>query len=771
MHRSPFLSPKRIVGFCLLLAIALFALPTQHGFSQEPAPAESDSNSKKEESAPQTKSEQTSSKPVADTESPSVQDPSSGDKDSQKEGTTTNPVAEGQGDQTSSSLNEKKGDESDSPVPPRRRRELRPLVLGDIEGESGPRGIGHMEASVDAGALEEQVKAENLKAGGAGTKSDSSGKGKVGYYPLLVLAIGIVLVLVLMIPLKVNAFLALIASALVVSFLAPGSISEKVDRVAAAFGSASGNIAIVIALAAVIGKCMLDSGAADKVVRSFLQVFGEKRASTALMGSGYVLAIPVFFDTVFYLLVPLARSLYRKTNRRYLLYLMAIAAGGAATHTLVPPTPGPLLVANNLGIDLGTMIVVGMIVALPASFAGLALGGYIDRKLNIPMRPLGPQAIEEHAVIPDDELPPLFESLIPVILPVLLISISTVAIAMADAENAAQLRPGQVNWFAFLDVVKQQKDSDKPTPTSILLAHPKLSKESRVLLENATEIGSESEATLLNDFNEILKDKEFYKEEAFVQYLLPPNAKKKVSGDKTRMKQADAVRMNREIWEVAFNDNASGRQTIEKHVWDTPKRQIADWTLVFGNANFALLLSTVAAILTLMRYRDLNRSQITLAIEEALMSAGVIILITAGGAAFGDMLQKAEIGKSIQEIFASTGNQKFSGVTVLFLAYVIAAVLKIAQGSSTVAMIIASAMMGAMIAGTDLGFHPVYLATTIGGGSLFGSWMNDSGFWIVAKMGGLTESETLRSWTLVLVALSVTTLLISVALAILVPMA
>src|SRR5207245_1833612 len=78
-----------------------------------------------------------------------------------------------------------------------------------------------------------------------------------------------------------------------------------------------------------------------------------------------------FFDTVFYLLVPLARSMYGRTNRNYLKYLLAIAAGAGATHTLVPPTPGPLAIAGTLGVDLGTMVLVGIVVALPAARVGV----------------------------------------------------------------------------------------------------------------------------------------------------------------------------------------------------------------------------------------------------------------------------------------------------------------------------------------------------------------------------------------------------------------
>ena len=117
---------------------------------------------------------------------------------------------------------------------------------------------------------------------------------------------------------------------------------------AVAFGESAGKIGIVIALAAVIGKCMLDSGAADRIVRGFLRLFGQNgMPRLALMGSGFFLAIPVFFDTVFYLLVPLARSLHRRTGVNYLLYVLAIGVGGAITHTLVPPTPGPLSWRRN----------------------------------------------------------------------------------------------------------------------------------------------------------------------------------------------------------------------------------------------------------------------------------------------------------------------------------------------------------------------------------------------------------------------------------------
>jgi GntP family gluconate:H+ symporter len=137
--------------------------------------------------------------------------------------------------------------------------------------------------------------------------------------PILILIIGVIVVIGMIIGLRVNAFIALITAAILISLLSPGELPAKVVRVAEAFGDVVGTIGIVIALAAVIGKCLMDSGAADRIVRSFLKLLGEKRASWALMGSGFVLSIPVFYDTVFYLLVPLARSMCRRTKKDYLL--------------------------------------------------------------------------------------------------------------------------------------------------------------------------------------------------------------------------------------------------------------------------------------------------------------------------------------------------------------------------------------------------------------------------------------------------------------------
>jgi GntP family gluconate:H+ symporter len=193
---------------------------------------------------------------------------------------------------------------------------------------------------------------------------------------------------------------------------------------------------------------------------------------------------------------------------------------------------------------------------------------------------------------------------------------------------------------------------------------------------------------------------------------------------------------------------------------------------VFGNANFALLLSTIVALWMLAKQRGLAPSELAQVVENSLMGGGVIILITAAGFAFGAMLKAAEVGAAIESMFAVGG----SGFVLLGVGFCLAMVLKIAQGSSTAAMIVGSAMMAAILEGSGrppaelLGFHPVYLATAIGGGSLVGSWMNDSGFWIFAKMGGLTEVEALKSWTPMLAVLGTVSFLVTLLLARVMPL-
>src|SRR5688572_6446658 len=456
-------------------------------------------------------------------------------------------------------------------------------------------------------------------------------------HPVIVVLIGMTVVIGAIVLLRMNAFLALIGAAIVVSLLAPGDAAIKITRVAEGFGRTAASIAIVIALAAVIGQAMMDSGAADRIVDGFLSLLGEKRGAAALGATGFTLSIPVFFDTVFFLLVPLARSMYGRTGREYLKYVMAIAGGAAATHTLVPPTPGPLAVATALGVDLGTMMLVGLLVAVPAASAGFVFAGWSDRRT-----PLHPPAAETAVDVESTRRvvtrPSLLSSILPIALPVLLISSNTIALSLAGPA-----------------------DTRDPFWSSV----------------------------------------------------------------------------------TAF-------------------------TGIVGNPNAALMLAAGVAIWLYVRQRAATREDVARMTEQALMSAGMIILITAAGGAFGATLQAAQIGPAIQTLFASDGG---SALVMLSLGFGIASLMKIAQGSSTVAMITTAAMMGAMLQSSpSLPFHPVYIATAISAGSLVGTWMNDSGFWVFSKMGGVSEVQTLRTWTPLAAIVGVTAMATTLALSFLMPL-
>lgn len=452
--------------------------------------------------------------------------------------------------------------------------------------------------------------------------------------PIVILLIGVVVIIGMILALRINAFIALITSAIIVSLLSPGAATEKITRVAEAFGRSAGGIGIVIAMAAVIGKCLMDSGAADRIVRSFTKAIGQERAPFALMTSGFVLSVPVFFDTVFYLLIPLARSLWRTKRKNYVLYILAMVAGGGVTHSMVPPTPGPLAIADNLGVDLGVMMLVGSLIAIPMSVVGLGVSWLLNRWQPIEMRPY--PGAEEVVELDDAELPPLSMSLLPVLLPVVMIATNTIAKAMFDASSGT----GE---------------------------------------------------TLLG------------------------------------------------------------------------------MTAILGNPSLALLISAAMSIFLVVKYRGHSREQVSASVEQALMSGGVVILITAAGGAFGKMLAAAGIQQTVQSMMED-GNVA-SGVTVLVAAFAVASLMKFAQGSGTVSMITTSSMFAAMgFTNETLGYHLVYLATAIGSGSMVGDWMNNSGFWVFSKMSVLTTVETLKTWSVLTAALGFTGLVVTVLASIVFPM-
>ncbi|MGZ4974842.1 MAG: GntP family permease, partial [Limisphaerales bacterium] len=168
-----------------------------------------------------------------------------------------------------------------------------------------------------------------------------------------------------------------------------------------------------------------------------------------------------------------------------------------------------------------------------------------------------------------------------------------------------------------------------------------------------------------------------------------------------------------------------------------------------GNKNIALLIGAAISVIVLARFKKMSLRQIGDLLDPPLQTAGVVILITSAGGAFGLMLKNAGVGDAIQFM------AKDHHVNLVVLSYAIALVLRIAQGSATVAMLATSSMIYPIMTASSLPYHPIYLFLSIGFGAMGVSWMNDSGFWVVSKLTGFTERETLASWTVLLAAISI----------------
>ena len=302
------------------------------------------------------------------------------------------------------------------------------------------------------------------------------------------------------------------------------------------------------------------------------------------------------------------------------------------THSLVAPHPGPLAMAENLHLDIGLTIVVGIFGGMVPAAVIWCYAQWIARRVNAPMRDLPGISVKElEAVVAKDEreLPSFLASILPVILPILL-------------------------------------------------------------------IGSVSVLTVLGGRT------------AF-PWLFPP---------------------------LEF----------------------------LGDRHVALMLGVIISVRLVMKQKGLSIEQTGELVAPPFALAGVIILITSAGGAFGYMLKNSGVGESIAALAEGRN------VNLIFLGWLVSAVLRVAQGSATVAMITASAIMSAIIGdGSSLPYHPVYLFLGIGFGSKMLSWMNDAGFWTVAKLSGFTEIETLKSWSMIVTIASVTGLLLTLTVSALFP--
>jgi Gnt-I system low-affinity gluconate transporter len=201
---------------------------------------------------------------------------------------------------------------------------------------------------------------------------------------LLAVFVAIVVLLLLILVVRIQAFVALLISSIVVGIIAGMPFADIVKNIQEGMGGTLGYVATVVGLGAIFGAILEHSGATERISRWLLEKFGIKNSPIALSIAGFLIAIPVFLDVAFVILAPLLYGLQKKTGKSLLYFALPLTASLAVTHAMIPPTPGPIAVADIINVPLGWIILFGLIIGIPTTIiSGLIFGKYIAGKIFI----------------------------------------------------------------------------------------------------------------------------------------------------------------------------------------------------------------------------------------------------------------------------------------------------------------------------------------------------------------------------------------------------
>lgn len=416
----------------------------------------------------------------------------------------------------------------------------------------------------------------------------------------IIIALIIVVILMVIAASKFNfhPFLSLLLSAIVMGFVGGLNESEVTSTLMKGFGKTLGSIGIIIAFGTIIGAYLEKSGGAKTLAKWILGIIGKKRSALAMNITGFFVSIPVYCDSGFIILSPLNKAISKSTKIPLVVLGVSLAAGLYVTHVFVPPTPGPLAATAALDADLGLVIMLGILVAIPVSLVGLAWAKYIGRKIKYKELDIKTD-VKEPEILPRTSL-----AFAPILIPIILIALKSIA--------------------------------GYPT-------HP---------------FGE-------NSFT------------GFINFI--------------------------------------------------------------GNPIIALLIGVFLSFK--LKGKNLKETHFNW-VSSGLKEAGIIILITGAGGAFGAILRATGIGDIIGDAF--------SGYNLgLFLPFLIAAILKSAQGSSTVSIITTAAIIAPILPsfGLDSDLGRALSVLSIGAGAMTVSHLNDSFFWVVAQFTEMDTATALKSQT------------------------
>lgn len=420
---------------------------------------------------------------------------------------------------------------------------------------------------------------------------------------ILTAAGSIVLLLFLVMKARLHAVVALILVSMIAGLFSGMSPEDIAATIQKGMGGTLGFVAVVVALGAMFGKVMEVTGALDRIAHTLLNKFGTKNANWALTFTGFICALPLFFDVAVVLLIGIAFAVVRRGGGSVVKIGIALLAGIATCQAFLIPAPGPILVASQLHADFGYMIMFGLLASVPAMiFGGPIFGSMIAKHVHV--------ELPAHAHLEDGdregEGTPTFALAMALIgLPLLMIGLKTIAARFIDPSSTMH------GWLEFI-------------------GHP-----------------------------------------------------------------------------------------------------------------FTAIMAACAITFHLLgTKRGISRDRIMEICSSALQPAGIIILVTGAGGVFKQVLVDSGVGAALGNMLAG------SGLPIVVLAFILAAAVRVIQGSATVAMLTACGLIIPML--EPLGLNGIQLAAitiAIGGGSIVLSHVNDSGFWLANRYLGLTEKQTLQTWT------------------------
>lgn len=467
---------------------------------------------------------------------------------------------------------------------------------------------------------------------------------------LTIAAVAVAVLLFLIIKLRMHAFVALILVSLLTAIAAGVPMGDVASVAISFFGTTLGSVALLVGLGAMIGRLLEVTGGAQVLADTLIGRFGEKRAPFALGVAALLFGLPIFFDAGLVVFLPIIFSVARRFGGSVLLYAIPAAGAFAAMHAIVPPHPGPVTAATELGGSIGLTMLVG----IPVAFLSWYVGVYLFTKMYAGkvMVPINDSVLRGH-----------------------------LSGEPSDLDDGAEDQRAE-------DIV-EGRETPRPPAFGLVL---------------------------------------------FI-LLLP-------------------------VFLIALNTvittlRAAGAAPEEGTLLDA---------LVFvGQTPVALLITLLVATYSLGR-RWHSLATIETILNDALAPICAIILITGAGGMFGGVLRYSGIGAALSDSLADLG------LPLIVAAFLIATVLRVAQGSATVALTTTAGLLSAGVATANLSdLKVVCLVLAIAAGATVLSHVNDSGFWLVSRFFGMDVKTTLRTWTVMETTLGLVIFLISVVLWFVVP--